>query len=203
VTDWATGVLEALGVVGLGVLIALENLFPPLPSEVLLPLAGFLVGRGRLDFAAALAASTTGSVAGALVLYALGAWLGWERLCRFVQTRGHWLLLTEDDLSRANGWFERHGHRAVFVARLVPGARSLISIPAGASRMGRRRFVVYTALGSCAWNALFIALGWLLGENWRTAGDLGQIFGYVAVAALVLAVAGFVLRRHRARRVSV
>jgi membrane protein DedA with SNARE-associated domain len=199
VTDWAIGVLDALGAVGLAFVIALENLFPPIPSEIVLPLAGFLVERGRLTFVIALVASTAGSLGGALILYGLGAWLGWERVVRFAQGRGRWLMLSEKDLRRADRWFERRGHEAVLIARVIPGARSLISIPAGASSMGLRRFVVYTSLGSCVWNALFITLGWLLGDRWRAAGTAGEIFSYVAVGALVLAFVVFVVRRRRAR----
>jgi len=196
-TRWAIDVVGSLGLAGLAGIIALENLFPPIPSEVALPLAGFLVARSTLSFPAAVGAATAGGLLGALILYWVGRRIGWDSLCNFVSRHGRWLLVTQGDLDRTNEWFERYGHRAVLVARLVPGARSLVSIPAGASRMQLRRFVIYTTLGSAAWNAILIALGWVVGSNWRAVTAYGRVFGYVATAALVGVGVWLVWRRRR------
>lgn len=161
--QWISYVMEAFGSVGLAILLLAENLFPPIPSELVLPLAGFFVGRGDLSFAGALVASTSGSVAGALVLYALGHWGGRSLILRY----GRVLRVKERDLDRAEGWFERYGDSIVLFARVVPLARSVISIPAGTLRMPLARFTLLTTLGSAAWNALLIGAGWV----WGTTGS--------------------------------
>ena len=154
-------VIDAMGAVGVAALVALENLFPPLPSEVVLPLAGFLAGQGKLSLAAVLVAATVGSVVGALVLYWAGAALGRDRMRRIAERLP---LMDADDVDRAQGWFDRHGRSAVLVGRLVPGVRSLVSIPAGIARMPLLPFLGYTTLGSAAYNAVLVLLGHQLGQ---------------------------------------
>ncbi len=187
---WAVDVIDRLGYVGLALLIALENLFPPIPSEVILPLAGFLTNDGRMNFFLALVAATVGSVAGALVLYWVGRAIGEERLRGAVRRWGKWIRLKETDVDRADAWFDRHGGRAVVLCRVVPLVRSLISIPAGLRRMPLGRFVLYTTIGSAVWNALLIGAGWLLGDNWEV---VEQYIGYLQYAVLLagLAVVGW------------
>jgi len=197
---WASDVIQSLGYVGIAVLIALENLLPPIPSEVILPLAGFLVGRGRFEFLPVLVASTAGSLTGALALYGLGWWLGEYRLRRFVGRFGRFLLLDEADLDRAIGWFKRYGGRAVFFGRLVPGVRSLISVPAGIERMPIWRFVAYTFGGSALWNALLVGVGWILGDQWAQVRQYTQVLQYALLAAAIGAVAWFLWRRLVRRR---
>ncbi len=192
-----TDVIDALGPLGVLVLIALESVVPPIPSEIILPLAGFLVGQGRMSFLAVLGGATAGSVLGALLLYGLGRRLGrkgMERLARKVP------LLEPEDLDRARGWFDRHGGEAVLIGRLVPGVRSFISIPAGIEQMPVWKFAAYTALGSAAWNAALIGLGWWLGARWQEVGDYLRYVEYAVLAALIGAVGWFVWRRLRARR---
>ena len=133
--NWIVGLVEALGYLGLAIVVALENVFPPIPSEAVLPLAGYLVSQGRMTLWGAILASTVGSVAGAVILYWLGYAWGEQRVRALVKAYGRWLAIGEDDLDRAQQWFERHGRTAVFVARLAPLTRSLISIPAGVARM--------------------------------------------------------------------
>lgn len=191
---WVADVIEALGPVGVGILVALENLFPPIPSEVVLPLAGFLAGRGRMSLIAAIAASTVGSVLGAVVLYWAGAALGRTRLHRIVDRLP---LVDRADLDRAEGWFDRHGGKAVLIGRLVPVVRSLISVPAGVARMPLARFIVYTTVGSAAYNTALISLGYLIGDRWQDIGRYSTYINYTIVAGLVLAVAVFVGRRLR------
>lgn len=185
---WVADVIHALGYAGIFALVALENLVPPIPSEVILPLSGFLVGRGRFAFWPVLAASTAGSLAGALALYGLGRWVGEGRLRRFVRRFGRFLLLDESDLDRAVGWFDRYGGAAVFFGRLVPGVRSLVSVPAGVERMTLWRFVLYTAAGSALWNAVLVGAGWVLGSQW---GQVRQYAEYLQYALLAVLAAGF------------
>ncbi|MDP9474554.1 MAG: DedA family protein [Actinomycetota bacterium] len=192
---WVSDVIQSLGYVGIAVLVALENLLPPIPSEVILPLAGFLVGQGRFEFLPVLVASTAGSLVGALALYGLGWWLGEERLRRFVGRFGRFLWLEEADLDRATGWFKRYGGSAVFFGRLVPGVRSLISVPAGVERMPTWRFVAYTLGGSALWNALLVGAGWILGDRWAQVEQYTQALQYVLLAAAIVAVAWFLWRR--------
>ncbi len=193
---WVLGVIEALGAVGVGLLVALESIFPPIPSEVVLPLAGFLAGQGKLGFVAVLVWATVGSLVGALVLYWLGAALGMHRLCRLAEKMP---LMDGRDVERASAWFERHGVWAVLLGRMVPGVRSLVSIPAGVDRMPLWLFSLLTVIGSATWNALFIGLGWLLGDRWTEVGTYSDIINYVVVGGIVL-VCAVVLGRRALRK---
>lgn len=205
--DSLTGLVElvadvvySLGYFGLFFLIALENLLPPIPSEVILPLAGFLVGQGRFSFWAVLVAATIGSVSGALILYWLGRQLGEERLRRFVRRFGRFLLLDESDLDRAAWWFDRYGGAVVFFGRLVPGVRSFISVPAGIERMPLLRFTVYTVGGSTLWNAVLVGFGWVLGDQWALVRQYAQWLQYALLMAAVAGIAWFLWRRLGNRR---
>ena len=184
--QWAADVLASFGSFGLVVLMLAENLFPPIPSEVVLPLAGFLVGRGDLGGVQAIAAATVGSVVGALVLYALGRWGGRALVLRY----GRLLRVTEAELSRAEGWFEKYGDVVVFFGRMVPLARSIVSIPAGMMKMPLARFTVLTTIGSVLWNTLLIGAGWFLGANWEQVTTVvGSVSNIVFVVGLVAVIA--------------
>jgi membrane protein DedA with SNARE-associated domain len=197
VAGWAVSVMEALGAPGAGLLIALENLFPPLPSEVILPLAGFSASQGELSLAGALFWTTAGSVAGAMVLYWLGALIGRDRL-RAVVARMPLLKLT--DVDRTEAWFARHGTKAVFLGRMVPIFRSLISVPAGVERMRFGVFLLYTTLGSAIWNTVFVLAGYVLGENWHVIEQsVGVYSKFVLVAVAVAAITFVVARLRRAK----
>ncbi len=148
-TAWAADVIQSLGYAGPAFLMLAENLFPPIPSEVILPFTGFLIGQGDLALAPALAVATAGSLAGALGLYVLGRWGGRGLVLRY----GGLLRVKEADLDRADDWFDRHGWAVVLFGRMVPGVRSLVSIPAGLSEMPLGRFVLLSALGYCLWNS--------------------------------------------------
>lgn len=196
VEDWIFQVISTLGYLGLALLLVAENLFPPIPSEVVLPLAGFVVGRGDLGFLQALLASTTGSVVGALILYALGRYGGRGLVLRY----GSWLRVSATELERAEGWFRRYGGWVVLGARVVPFARSIVSIPAGTMQMPLIRFTVLTALGSGAWNALLIGAGVSLGANWtRISGWIGS-YSEVVLILLAGVAALFLVLRHRRRK---
>ena len=196
VEDWIFQVISTLGYLGLALLLVAENLFPPIPSEVVLPLAGFVVGRGDLGFLQALLASTTGSVVGALILYALGRYGGRGLVLRY----GSWLRVSATELERAEGWFRRYGGWVVLGARVVPFARSIVSIPAGTMQMPLIRFTVLTALGSGVWNVLLIGAGVSLGANWTRISSWIGSYSDVVLILLAGAAAVFLVLRHRRRK---
>lgn len=197
--DWITATLVGMGYTGVFLLTLLETVFPPIPSELIMPLAGYLAARGEMGAFGAVAAGTLGSVVGALVLYALGRKLGEERLKDFVDRHGRWLTLSRGDIERASDWFSRHGAWAVFGCRLVPGLRSLISIPAGIHRMRLTSFVVCTVLGSALWTGLLVGLGHALGSRFA---QVGEFIGPVANVVLGAIVVWYLWRvmRHRGAR---
>ena len=194
---WVLDVIDAMGAVGVAALVALENLFPPMPSEVVLPLAGFLAGQGKLSLAAVLVAATVGSVVGALVLYWAGAALGRDRTRRIAERLP---LMNADDVDLAQGWFDRHGRSAVLVGRLVPGVRSLVSIPVGIARMPLLPFVGYTTLGSAGYNVVLVLLGHQLGSRWTSVEKYSDPINYGVYGLIVVGVLVAVLRRARQRR---
>lgn len=189
--------MQDFGYFGLFLLLLIENLFPPIPSEVILPLAGFLVGRGEFVFVGALLASTAGAVVGALILYALGRWGGRTLVLRY----GRFLRVTDKDLDRADGWFDRYGNWIVLLARLIPGIRSIVSIPAGTLEMPLLQFTVLTTIGSALWNTLLIGLGVFLGRNWEVVservGAASDVVLVVTAVATTVALLIFGLRRWR------
>jgi membrane protein DedA with SNARE-associated domain len=195
--EWVADVVEELGYIGLALMVTAENLFPPIPSEIVLPLAGFLVGQERMTFVFAVVAATAGSLTGALVLYGLGAIVGEKRLRRWISKVP---LLDEADADRAQDWFERHGNKAVLFGRLIPLIRSVISLPAGIERMPIGRFVLYTAIGSATWNTLLIGAGVLLGEQWDVIRPWLSRYQTVVLVAIGLLVVAFVVIRWRQSR---
>jgi len=192
VAGWAADLMEKLGGPGAGLAIALENLFPPLPSEVILPLAGFTASQGRMDVVGAVAWTTAGSVVGALALYLLGALLGRDRL---IAVAARLPLVKVADVERTEAWFLRHGTKAVFFGRFVPIFRSLISIPAGVERMRLPVFLALTTAGSLIWNTAFIAAGYALGARWHEVTDLVGLYSKVILVAVVVAVLALVAAR--------
>lgn len=179
-------VVAALGAPGVGLLVIVDTVFPPVPSEVILPLAGFLAGQGRLSLLLAWTLATAGSLLGALVLYAVGARLGVQRSERLLARLP---LVDRADLQRGQAWFRRHGDLAVLLGRFVPGVRSVVSLPAGIQAMPLLRFSLLTTLGSAGWNALLIGAGFVLGQRWRTVADYSGLVNDVVYAAVVLLVA--------------
>jgi membrane protein DedA with SNARE-associated domain len=198
VADWIFSIVDRLGAPGVGFLIFLENVVPPIPSELILPLAGFRARVGTLDLWWVWPAATAGSVLGALVLYAVGALLGYERV--YALSGKRWFILSSQrDLERGRSLMESHGGKIVLLGRCVPLIRSIVSIPAGLARMPLWRFTALTAIGSGVWNAVFIGLGWYLGENWdQVEGAMGPA-SYVVLALVLVGVAWLVVRRLRAR----
>lgn len=193
---WVVDVVDALGAVGVGLLVAAENLFPPIPSEVILPVAGYVASQGRMNLLAAVVAATLGSLLGALALYGLGSGVGQHRLRRWAELMP---LVEVQDLDRAERWFDRHGGRAVLIGRCVPVVRSLISIPAGVERMALPKFVLYTLAGSGVWNTIFIIAGYQLGSRWQDIGRYSDLLNTAVLAAIALCVAYLVISRLRRR----
>ncbi|OKI04907.1 hypothetical protein A6A06_09415 [Streptomyces sp. CB02923] len=191
-TSWITGLMDTLGAPGAGLAIAAENLFPPLPSELILPLAGFAAGQGRMSLYSALAWTTLGSVLGALALYGVGALLGRDRMLAIAAKLP---LVKVSDVEKTERWFQRHGNKAVFFGRMVPIFRSLISVPAGIERMPIPAFLVLTTLGSLIWNSIFVLAGYALGENWEEVTGYVDAYSKVVLVAAALAVLAFLVVR--------
>jgi membrane protein DedA with SNARE-associated domain len=196
-TGWVARVIDSLGEVGVGLLVALENLVPPIPSEIVLSMGGYLASTGRVNLALVAIAATAGSVIGALALYWLGYALGEERLRRWLDRIP---LVNADDLTTADKWFERHEKSAVLLGRCAPVVRSLVSIPAGANRMKLAPFTLFTTLGSGVWNCLFIGAGYALGSRWQQAEQYSHWFDYAIWTFFVVAVGSWVVKKVRKRR---
>ncbi|MFG3245574.1 DedA family protein [Streptomyces sp. NPDC048187] len=187
--QWINDLMDALGAPGAGLAIALENLFPPLPSEVILPLAGFAASSGRMNLIAVLLWTTAGSVIGALALYGIGALLGRDRT---VAIAGKLPLVKVSDIEKTEAWFLRHGTKAVFFGRMIPVFRSLISVPAGVERMRLPVFLSLTTLGSAIWNTVFVLAGYALGDNWSEVSGIASTYSKVILAAAALALVVFI-----------
>jgi membrane protein DedA with SNARE-associated domain len=189
---FAVDVVEKLGATGVGLLVAAENLFPPLPSEIILPLAGYVASQGKMNLLLAIVGATLGSYFGALALYWLGALLGRERLRRIVERLP---LVDVVDMENAEAWFARHGGKAVLFGRCVPLVRSLISIPAGIERMPLWRFSLYTLIGSAVWNTIFVVAGYQLGARWKDVGKYSDPINTAVVVIIALVLLQFVVKR--------
>ena len=199
VAGWVVDVIQSIGALGVGVLILLENVFPPLPSEVVLAFAGFSVSQGVLNGPLAWVAATAGSLAGAYVLYAVGALVGYDRLHDLAGHRW-FVLVTQTDLRRGERFFARHGDKVVLLARVVPLLRSIVSVPAGITRMSLLRFSALTVLGSGMWNALFLYAGYRLGVRWDEVGQYLQPVSYAVLGVVLLALVVLTARTLRRRR---
>jgi len=196
-TGWVASVIESLGAAGVGLLVALENLVPPIPSEIVLSMAGYLASAGKVNVVLVAIAATAGSVIGALALYWLGHALGEDRLRRWLDRIP---LVDADDLDTADRWFEKHENGAVLFGRMAPVVRSLVSIPAGANDMPLGRFTLLTTIGSGVWNCLFIGAGYALGSRWQQAEQYSHWFDYAIWAFFVVAVGSWVVKKVRKRR---
>ena len=164
--DFISNLIATTGAFGVGVVMFLENVFPPIPSELVMPLAGFNAAKGEMSLVAIFLWGTLGSVLGAWLWYEVGRRLGLSRLQRFIDAYGVWLTLDRDDVDRAVAWFDRHDKAATFFGRMIPGVRTMISVPAGLAGMGLARFLTYTTAGSALWNTALIAAGYLLDANY-------------------------------------
>jgi membrane protein DedA with SNARE-associated domain len=188
--DWIFTFMEEFGYIGIMAIIALENLFPPIPSELVLPFGGFMTTRTLLTVPGVIIASTVGSVLGAVILYWVGRLVNVSRLESFVGRWGHILRVKKRDIRTAEGWFLRYGNWTVFFCRLVPVVRSLISIPAGMAKMNFSTFIIFSTLGTLVWNTILVSLGAFLGESWEVI--LGYIEIYKDAFYLVFAIIGVI-----------
>lgn len=192
---WLEQIIITLGYTGIMVVMFLESLFPPIPSELLMPFAGSMASQGHFSFSGILLAGTAGSLLGALTLYYLGQYVGEPLIRTFIRRYGHYLLMAEHDLNRSLDFFERYSESIVFLGRFIPLVRSLISLPAGMNRMPLGRFVFFTALGSGLWNGLMSYIGVILGENWAELLIFVKQYEILVVATLVALILIFVLKR--------
>ena len=198
---WVQDVIEQLGYLGVALLVVLENVFPPIPSEIVLPFAGFVAQRGSDSVVLMILAATVGSVIGALIMYWIAAVIGDERLHAFTRRFGKWVQIREADLTRAEEWFDRHAVSAVLVGRCVPLIRSVVSIPAGFRRMKLIPYIAYTFLGSLVWNIALVGAGAMLGENWERVEPVVATFQWIVIVLIVAAAARLVYTFFRRRRV--
>lgn len=197
--EWVIGIVRMLGYPGIAFLMFVENLFPPLPSEGIMPFAGFLAVQGELSLAGVILAGTLGSVLGSLPLFFLSRAIGIERIRTWCEAHGHWLTLNGQDVDRAAEWFDRYGGPTVLLGRSLPGMRAFVSIPAGARRMPFGQFLLYNTVGSAAWTAVLTYLGVFLGRNYDAVKD------YLAPVSWVMVVVGgafLVFRLVRCRRIA-
>ncbi len=211
--NWVQDVINQFGYFGVALLVVIENVFPPIPSEIVLPFAGFVAQQGASAVNATadaaqsdttvigmMIAATVGSVVGALILYFVSAAIGPERLRGFVERFGKWFGVKSSDLVRAEEWFDRRSVVAVLVGRCVPLIRSIVSIPAGFRRMKLTSFVVLTAIGSAVWNIALIGAGAVLGDQWERVGEYVGVFQWLVIAAVLVLLVRFVVSRLKKRR---
>ena len=193
--EWITNTMNSLGYLGIGLLMFLENLFPPIPSELIMPLAGFTVARGEMEFAPVVAAGVVGTMLGAVPWYYAGKLLGEKRLKRLANRYGKWLGISAKDIEKARTWFNKHGNTAVFLCRLVPGVRTLISIPAGMSSMPLLPFLIFSTLGTLLWVGLLTYSGYVLGNNYHLVEEYIGPVSKIVLIALIVAFVVWVIRR--------
>lgn len=183
--DWITGIVDSIGLFGVALLMFLENVFPPIPSELIMPLAGFQAARGSFGLAGVIVAGSVGSLAGAALWYWIGREIGSARLKRLAGRHGRWLTIAPEDVDRANDWFGRHGGVAVLIGRLIPTVRTFVSVPAGVARMPLSRFLAYSAVGTVTWTTLLAVAGYLLESQYeRVVGWLNPLSTVVVVAII-------------------
>lgn len=197
INTWAQGIIRTMGYPGLGLIMFLENVFPPIPSELVLPLAGWLTLEEGAKFSllGVTLVGAVGSVAGAFFFYGLGTWFDEKRVRYLLQRFGKWFLLSEDDFDVALEWFDRYDEYVIFFGRMVPIVRSLISVPAGLANMHVGKFTLFTAVGTALWSFVLAFAGRLLGENWSLVADFIDQYEHIVIVVGIIAVVGFFVNR--------
>jgi membrane protein DedA with SNARE-associated domain len=195
--DWITDFIAATGYLGIAMLMFAENVFPPIPSELIMPFAGFVAARGDLNPIGVLVAGVAGSLLGAVPWYLAGRWVGSERLKRMADRHGRWLTVSREDLQRAEVWFHRYGLVAVVVGRLVPAVRTLISVPAGITHMHPVPFFICSAVGTLVWTGLLTGAGYLLESQYERVAHWIDPFSKLVLGAIVGTYVYRVVRRRR------
>lgn len=202
--NWITEIMENFGYLGILFLIALENIFPPIPSEIILTFGGFMTTFTNLTPFGVIVVATLGSIIGAIILFLIGRILDVERLEKIVDKFGKYLRLKREDIYRADAWFDKHGNKAVFFCRMIPLIRSLISVPAGMSGMKWVPFLFYTTLGTLIWNTVLVSLGVMVGDNWETIVhylDIYSNIAYAIIALVIIVVLVLYLQRYKKKDV--
>ncbi|AFY60194.1 DedA family protein [Synechococcus sp. PCC 6312] len=199
--EWIVSLIGQLGYVGIALLMCLENLFPPIPSELIMPLAGFAVSQGKMNLGLVIFAGVAGTILGALPWYYLGYRMKADRLRRLLDRYGKWLGISGKDIVKSQQWFQRHGNKAVLWGRLIPGVRTLISLPAGIAAMNLGQFVVFSLIGIVAWVTVLTYLGFSLGKEYHLVSDYMDTITTVVGIALLIGIMFFLgkrfLRRHQ------
>ncbi|SHH74946.1 membrane protein DedA, SNARE-associated domain [Sporobacter termitidis DSM 10068] len=191
--DWIIDIMNQFGYLGIALLIAIENIFPPIPSELILTFGGFMTTYTNMNIWIVALSATIGSVAGAIILYGVGRLLTVERLEWIIGKWGHVLRLKKEDVKRAEDWFIRRGTSSIFFCRFIPIVRSLISIPAGMARLRGGKFLLFTTLGTAIWNVVLVCLGAFAGAGWERINKYMDVYSYVALGAMAVIGIGFIL----------
>jgi membrane protein DedA with SNARE-associated domain len=191
--NWITEFMEQYGYWGIFLMIMLENIFPPIPSEVVLTFGGYMTTRSSLTVPGVVLAATAGSLVGAVILYGIGRIFKVERLERFIDRWGHLLRVKKEDIRKADAWFDKHGIWTVLFCRVVPLLRSLISVPAGMSGMNFGLFLLFTLIGTLVWNTVLVTLGSVIGESWEKIVDFMDIYSNIVYVCIALGVAAAVI----------
>lgn len=184
--NWIVNIMEQFGYIGILLLITLENIFPPIPSEVILTFGGFMTTKTTLTVFGVVIVSTVGSVIGAVILYSIGLLLNVDRIEKIVEKYGHIVRLSKNDIHKANNWFSKYGVWTVFFCRFIPLIRSLISLPAGMSHMNFGLFLLLTTFGTLIWNVVLVSIGATVGESWGTIVSYMDVYSNIVYVALVL-----------------
>lgn len=183
---WIVGIIEKLGYFGIAFLMFVDNVFPPIPSEIIMPSAGYTASRGQLHIVGVIMAGSIGSILAAALLYAIGRKISHAALFRWADRYGKYLFIKSKDIQKALDWFEKYGHRIVFFGRMVPAVRSLISIPAGMSQMPFLKFMLYSSLGTIIWTTFLAYVGFYFGENQQVMSMIMQRVGYVILVIVLI-----------------
>ncbi|MBP2544281.1 membrane protein DedA with SNARE-associated domain [Acinetobacter guillouiae] len=198
-TDWIISIMEQLGYFGIALLMFLDNVFPPIPSEVIMPSAGFAASKGQLLLSGVIIAGSFGSLLAAALLYWVGRKIPNQSLFNWVDRYGKYLFIKSEDVKKALDWFEKYGHRVVFFGRMVPAVRSLISIPAGMSHMPFWKFMLYSSVGTIIWTTFLACVGYYFGNNIELMQQIFSRVGYVIIAIVFILVAYFFYKKSKAR----
>ncbi|MCL1464944.1 DedA family protein [Argonema galeatum] len=198
--EWIINIMTSLGYLGIGLLMFLENLFPPIPSELIMPFAGFTVSQGKMELVPAILAGVVGTMVGALPWYYVGKLVGEENIKRLADKYGKWISVSSRDIEKADNWFDKHGQKAVLFCRLVPGVRTLISLPAGISGMSLMPFLIYSTVGTVLWVSFLTFLGYTLGKNYALAEHYIDPISKIVFVGLIVAFVVWVVRKRQKRK---
>lgn len=199
-TDWIISIMEQLGYFGIALLMFLDNVFPPIPSEIIMPSAGFTASQGQLLLSGVIIAGSLGSIIAAALLYWIGRKISHEHIFKFVDRYGKYLSIKSADVKKSLDWFEKYGHRIVFFGRMIPAVRSLISIPAGMSHMPFWKFMSYSTLGTIIWTSFLACVGYYFGNNTELMHQIFSQVGYIIIAIVVMIIIWIVFRRQQRKK---